>query len=159
MYFITEKNSKTGKKFQKIADKLDVCFENQKALAKKYAFTSWRGDRWVVAGGISSVIFPKGATIDTKVWKQIKGKDEYMPRLNIKQGKAIQAEFDQATVITKGELNACIGWGESFINCIGLDWNNDEYFGFTIEDDWTDIIIPNDCTEITATKYRELFKD
>lgn len=158
MYFITEKNSETGKNFQKIADKLDVCFENQKALAEKYSFTSWRGDRWVVAGGISSVIFPKGATIDTKVWKQIKGKDEYMPRLNIKQGKAIQAEFDQATVITKGELNACIGWGESFINCIGLDWNNDEYFGFTIEDDWTDIIIPNDCTEITATKYRELFK-
>ena len=158
MYFITEKNSETGKKFQKIMDKLDVCRKDQKALADKYGFTSWRRAYWKAAGGISSVIFPKGATIDTKVWKQIKGKDEYMPRLNIKQGKAIQAEFDQATVITKGELNACIGWGESFINCIGLDWNNDEDFGFTIEDDWTDIIIPNDCTEITATKYREFFK-
>lgn len=159
MYFITEKNSKTGKKFQKIADKLDVCFENQKALAKKYAFTSWRGDRWVVAGGISSVIFPKGATIDTKVWKQIKGKDEHMPRLNIKQGKAIQADFDQAITVTKAELNACIDWDEGFSKSIGFDGDNDKYFGFTIDDDWTDIIIPNDCTEITATKYRELFKE
>ena len=158
MYFITEKNSETGKKFQKIADKLDVCFENQKALAKKYAFTSWRGDRWVVAGGISSVIFPKGATIDTKVWKQIKGKDEYMPRLNIKQGKAIQADFDQAITVTKAELNACIGWDEGFSKSIGFDGDNDKYFGFIIDDSWTDIIIPNDCTEITVTKYRELFK-
>ena len=158
MYFITPKDSKTGKKFQQIADKLDVCFENQKALAKKYAFTSWRGDRWVVAGGISSVIFPKGATIDTKVWKQIKGKDEYMPRLNIKQGKAIQADFDQAITVTKAELNACIGWDEGFSQSIGFNSSNDKYFGFIIDDDWTDIIIPNDCTEITATKYRELFK-
>ena len=158
MYFITEKNSETGKKFQKIADKLDVCFENQKALAKKYAFTSWRGDRWVVAVGISSVIFPKGATIDTKVWKQIKGKDEYMPRLNIKQGKAIQADFDEAITVTKAELNACIGWDEGFSKSIGFDGTNDKYFGFIIDDDWTDITIPNDCTEITATKYRELFK-
>ena len=159
MYFITEKNGKTGKKFQKIADKLDVCFENQKALAEKYGFTSWRGERWVVAGGISSVIFPKGTTIDTKVWKQIKGKDEYMPRLNIKQGKAIQADFDQAITVTKAELNACIGWNEGFSKHIGFCKANNEYFGFTIDDDWTDIIIPNDCTEITATKYRELFKE
>ena len=158
MYFITEKNSKTGKNFQKIADKLDVCFKNQKALAEKYGFTSWRGERWVVAGGISSVIFPKGTTIDTKVWKQIKGKDEYMPRLNIKQGKAIQADFDQAITVTKAELNACIGWKEGFSKHIGFCKANNEYFGFTIDDDWTDIIIPNDCTEITATKYRELFK-
>ena len=158
MYFITPKNSETGKKFQKIADKLDVSFENQKALAKKYAFTSWRGDRWVGAGGISWVIFPKGATIDTKVWKQIKGKDEYMPLLNIKQGKAIQADFDQAITVTKAELNACIGWDEGFSKSIGFDGTNDKYFGFIIDDDWTDIIIPNDCTEVTATKYRELFK-
>lgn len=46
MYFITPKNSETGKKFQKIANKLDVCFENQKALAEKYGFTSWRGEHW-----------------------------------------------------------------------------------------------------------------
>ena len=158
MYFITEKNSETGKKFQKIADKLDICFENQKALAEKYGFTSWRGERWVVAGGISSVIFPKVTTIDTKVWKQIKGKDEYMPRLNIKQGKAIQADFDQAVTISKAELNACIGWKEGFRKHIGFCKTNNEYFGFTIEEDWTDIVIPSDCTEVTATKYRELFK-
>ena len=158
MYFITEKNSETGKKFQKIMDKLDVCRKDQKALADKYGFTSWRRAYWKAAGGISSVIFPKGATIDTKVWKQIKGKDEYMPRLNIKQGKAIQADFDEAITVTKAELNACIGWDEGFSKSIGFDGDNDKYFGFTIDDDWTDIIIPNDCTEITATKYREFFK-
>ena len=158
MYFITEKNSETGKKFQKIMDKLDVCRKDQKALADKYGFTSWRRAYWKAAGGISSVIFPKGATIDTKVWKQIKGKDEYMPRLNIKQGKAIQADFDQAVTISKAELNACIGWKEGFSKHIGFCKTNNEYFGFTIEEDWTDIVIPSDCTEVTATKYREFFK-
>nr|DAD67779.1 MAG TPA: hypothetical protein [Siphoviridae sp. ctjjE1] len=158
MYFITEKNSETGKKFQKIANKLNVCFENQKALAKKYGFTSWRGAYWVVAGGISSVMFPKGTTIDIKVWKEVK-KGEYMPRLNTKQGKAIQADLEQAITISKAELNACIGWDEGFSKHIGFCKANNEYFGFTIDDDWTDIIIPNDCTEITATKYRELFKE
>ena len=158
MYFITEKNSETGKNFQKIADKLDVCFENQKALAEKYGFTSWRGAYWVVAGGISSVMFPKGTTIDIKVWKEVK-KGEYMPRLNTKQGKAIQADLEQTITISKAELNACIGWDEGFSKHIGFCKANNEYFGFTIDDDWTDIIIPNDCTEITATKYRELFKE
>ena len=81
MYFITKKDSETGKKFQKIAEKLEVCFENQKALAEKYGFTSWRGEYWVAAGGISSVIFPKGTTVDTKVWKEVRN-GEYMPRLN-----------------------------------------------------------------------------
>ena len=157
MYFITKKNSKTGKKFQKLSDKFNVCFESQKALAEKYGFTSWRGERWVVAGGISSVIFPKDTTVDTKVWKEVRN-GEYMPKLNIKQGKAIQADFDQAITVTKAELNACIGWDEGFSKSIGFDGDNDKYFGFIIDDSWTDIIIPNDCTEITVTKYRELFE-
>ena len=111
MYFITPKNGETGKKFQKIMDKLDVCRKDQKALADKYGFTSWRRASWEVAGGISSVTFHKCANVDAKLWKLVKGKTEYKPRLNTKEGKALQAEFNQATVITKGELNACIGWG------------------------------------------------
>lgn len=159
MYFITKKESETGKKFQKIMDKLKVCLEDQEALAEKYGFTSFRRVRWEVAGGITSVTFHKCAIVDVKLWKLVnKGKNEYKPRLNTKEGKALQAEFKQATVITKGELNACIGWGGDFINCIGLDWNNDEYFCFFIEEDWTDVPIPADCTEITTSKYRELFK-
>ena len=159
MYFITKKDSETGKKFQKIIDKLDVCHKDQKALADKYGFTSWRRSYWEVAGGISSVTFHKSATIDPKLWKLVKGKNEYSPRLNTKEGKALQAEFKQATVITKGELNACIGWGEDFIHSIGLDWNNDEYFCFYIEEDWTDVPIPADCKEITISKYKKLFPD
>ena len=158
MYFITKKESETGKKFQKIVDKLKVCLEDQKALADKYGFISWRGAHWEVAGGISSVTFHKCTTVDAKLWKLVKGKTEYKPRLNTKEGKAVQADFDQATVITKGELNACIGWGESFFKNIGLEWNKDEYFCFKIEEDWTDVPIPSDCTEITTSKYRELFK-
>ena len=157
MYFITKKESDTGKKFQKIMDKLDICLENQKALAEKYGFTSWKRNPWEAAGGIFSVIFPQGTTIDSKLWKLVKGKNEYKPRLNNKEGKAVQAEFDQATIITKAELNACIGWKENFLRNFGLDWNNDEYFCFYIEEDWTDVPIPADCTEITTTTYRELF--
>lgn len=36
MKFITKKNSKTGKKFQKISAARKVAFDAQKALAKKY---------------------------------------------------------------------------------------------------------------------------
>ena len=155
MYFITKKDSETGKKFQKIVDKFDICFEKQKELAEKYGFTSWRGERWVVAGGISSVVFPKGTTIDAKLWKQVKGKDEYMPRMNTKQGKAVQADFDLAVTVSKSELNACIGWDEEFSN-IGFD-GNDKYFGFCVSED-CGVIIPKDCEEITTTAYWELFR-
>lgn len=154
MYFITKKDSETGKKFQKIVDKFDICFEKQKELAEKYGFTSWRGERWVIAGGISSVVFPKDTTIDAKLWKQVKGKDEYMPRMNTKQGKAVQADFDLAVTVSKSELNACIGWDEAFSN-IGFD-ENDKYFGFCVSED-CGVIIPKDCEEITTTAYRELF--
>ena len=156
MYFITKKDSETGKKFQKIVDKFDICFENQKALANKYGFTSWRGAYWVIAGGISSVIFPKDTIVDTKVWKKVKDrKNEYTPRLNTKQGKSVQADFEQAPTITKSELNACIDWDEAFSN-IGFDKGNDKYFGFCVGED-CNVVIPKDCEEITTTKYRELF--
>ena len=157
MYFITKKNSKTGKNFQKIDDKLRACFDTQKALADKYGFTSWREALWKVAGGISSVIFPENTIVDSKIWKEVRN-GEYMPKLNTKKGKAIQADFDQAITVGKSELNACIGWNEGFNQSIGFSSSNDNYFGFIIDDSWTDIIIPNDSTEITATKYRELFK-
>lgn len=81
-----------------------------------------------------------------------------MPRLNIKQGKAIQADFDQALTISKAELNACIGWKEGFSEHIGFCKNNNEYFCFFFDEDWTDVPIPSDCTEITTSKYKELFK-
>ena len=156
MYFITKKDSETGRKFQKIVDKFDICFENQKALANKYGFTSWRGAYWVIDGGISSVIFPKDTIVDTKVWKKVKDKEnEYTPRLNTKQGKAVQADFDQAPTISRSELNACVGWDEEFSN-IGFDKGNDKYFGFCVSED-CDVVIPKDCKEITTTTYRELF--
>lgn len=157
MYFITKKDSETGKKFQQIADKMSICYEHQKALADKYGFTSWRGAYWVVDGGISSVIFPEEYTIDTKVWKKVKDrKNEYTPRLNTKQGKAIQADFNLAPTITKSELNACISWDEAFSN-IGFNKGNDMYFGFCVGED-CDAIIPKDCKEVTTTTYRKLFK-
>ena len=31
MYFITKKESETGKKFQKIIDKLDICHKDQES--------------------------------------------------------------------------------------------------------------------------------
>ena len=65
MYFITKKESETGKKFQKIMDKLKVCLEDQEALAEKYGFTSFRRVRWEVAGGITSVTFHKCAIVES----------------------------------------------------------------------------------------------
>lgn len=154
MYFITKRDSKTGEKFAVIETKRSECFKAQIELADKYGFSKWRYAPMCISGGISSAIFKENP--DTKIWKKDKS-GEWMPRLNIKEGKEIKKEFDLLPKITWEELNACIGFDEDW-KCIGFALNNDEYFGFTIDDDWI-IKIPKDCKEVTSTRYKQLFPD
>ena len=140
MYFITEKKSKTGKKFKIICDKKDEVFKKQRQVANDLGFYQWRHGYWNVWGGFSCLMFKQQP--DNKVYK--KQEDGWMPKLNIKEGKEIQAKLDACPEVGIDELNQCIGFDGAPFQTIGFAWNNKKYFGFAVDEEW-DVKIPNDC--------------
>lgn len=156
MYFITKKSSETGKKFQSINKRATICVNAAHAILDRLGATEYCPKRWSAWGGIEIVVFENEP--DMKIWKKhndvING---YTPRMSSKEGKAIREEFDSLPTVDWDELNACIGFDGDFKK-IGFDPNNDEYFAFTIKEDW-DVKIPSDCEEITTSKYKELFSN
>lgn len=152
MYFITPKDSETGKKFSAISEKRKQCYQAQKELAQKYGFTQWRSGHWVLFGKISACIFPE--TPDTKIWKRVNSRDEWMPKLTTKEGKEIKKDFDSLPQVSNEELNACVGYDEDW-STIGFAQNK-TFFGFIGFEDW-DVKVPEDCEEVTVSKYREMF--
>ena len=156
IYYITAKGSNTGVKFNEISKKWDAVYEAQKALANKYGFSEWRRGYWLAYGGISSVRGLKN--VDSKIWKKAKevDADSYTPKRSSKEGKAIYDEFRGLPTISIEELNACIGFEEDLVKCIGFACNNEDYFGFITDEKWN-IEVPSDCEEVTYIRYRELF--
>ena len=155
MYFITKKTSVTGKKFQIIADKMNVVQDAQKALAKEMGFKAWRKGYWCFCGGFSSIIFEKAP--DEKLWKKVNG-NEWMPRLNSKAGKELEAKLDACPKIKGNEINECIGFKDGFpFKTIGFAMRSKTHFGFVVGENW-DVKIPKDCKEVTITKYNSIFK-
>lgn len=153
MYFITKKDSETGKKFQEIVQKANAIREEQIKLANEYGFHEWSYGYGCAFGGFSSLVFEKEPD------KTLYRKERYggwLPRGNTKAGKAINEKLDACPRITWYELNSCIGF-ESVFHCIGFAWNNKEYFGFSAKEDWG-VKPPLDCEEVTTTKYNSLFK-
>ena len=155
MYYITKKDSETGKKFQEIAKKRDIAHNEASALAEKYNIKQWRGAYWQVFGGMSSCIFEEKP--DTKLWGKGAVDGEYFPKQNSKAGKAIYKEIDDLTCVERHELNACIGF-EGGLSTIGFSDRNKEYFGFEFDEEWK-LEMPKDCEEVLTTRYNELFKD
>jgi hypothetical protein len=153
-YFITEKTTETGKKFQLISEKADLIFEKSKELANEIGFEKWRSGYWDAYGGFSSLLFKEKP--NEKVFKKVNGKNEWLPKKNIKEGREIQAKLDSIPTVSKDELNECIGFDGAPFKTIGFAPNNNEYFGFTVDVKWN-LKIPNDCQEVTASKYMELF--
>ena len=117
MYFITKRDSDTGKKFEEVVRKRKLYFDAQIALADEYGYEKWRYGHFSAFGGISACIFINPP--DEKVWKKIKNPNEFMPRRNIKEGKEILKRFEELPSIKYQELNMCIGWDEDW-NCIGF---------------------------------------
>lgn len=157
MHFITKKDSTTGQKFQEIFNKKNIAFEETKALSEKYGFKEWRSARWQVFGGISSCVSFIEAP-DKKIWGKGLGRNEFMPKKNTKIGKTINEEFENLTVVSIHELNDCIDFDGAPFKTIGFSWC-DDHFGFVVGDDWEDVVIPKDCEEILASKYKEMFAD
>lgn len=156
MFFITKKESETGKKFAEILKKKEVAEKEQIELSEKYGFKTYRAAYFSVWGGFSSCLDFKEAP-DKKLWGKGAKPNEYFPKKNSKVGKAIVQEFEDMTYVTTRELNSCIGYTEMTFNKIGFAFGNDEYFGFITSKEWG-VKIPNDCEEVTETKYDKLFR-
>ena len=154
MYFKTLRSSQTGENFKKVESKAGQAFDEQKSLSEELNFKSWREGWWQAFGGISCVHFENKP--DSKLWK--KKEDGYMPKLNSKAGKELQKKIDNLTSVSYDELNQCVGFDGAPWKHIGVNFDNDEYFGFEVGESW-DFKIPEDCTEITTTEYRRLFKE
>ncbi len=156
MYFITEKESETGKKFQEVLKKKDRAFEERVEFCNKYGFSQFRKAYWSAWGGISSCInFDE--KVNTKLWKTADHRGEYMPKLNSKEGKAIDKEIQELTVVSRKELNSCIGFTSAIQHSIGFSAGSDKYFGFSVGEKWK-VTPPEDCEEVTTTKYNSIFK-
>lgn len=153
MKFKTKKTSETGKKFMAVKERADSCFAAARELNAEVGAEQWRGT-YAVFGGISAFMF-NNDYVAPKWMKKI-GKNEYKPLGNRKEGKALQAKMDALPVVTRRQLNICIGFNDR-LSTIGFDWENDEYALFHISEKWG-IKIPDDCTEITTTEYNQLAK-
>lgn len=157
MKYITKRTSNTGKKLSAVLEKMKFCLDAQKELSKKYGFIAWRKDYLIVAGGFSSVMFPKTTEVDKTLWKNVNNSNnEWMPKLNTKAGKAIGKEFTSLPCVKPFELNECVGYNTNAWESIGCDWSNEEYFGFDISEKWN-YSPPADCKEVTTTRYKQLF--
>ena len=158
LYYKTLKDSETGKKFTEIYKRGNVCHEALKAFLDKYGFQKYRPSRISHIGGISSCISPLNP-LDLKLWKNSGyGTNEWMPKLNTKEGKAIMDEINALPIVDIDELNMVVGYeGNRFKSShIGFSSENKTYYGFILSDKW-EITPPVDCEEITASEYKKLF--
>ena len=154
MYFITEKNTETGKKFQKIVEKRAVAMKEVKALAEKYNIYQWRSENGFAWGGMSSCIFSQAP--DTKIWGKSHIKGEFFPKKSTRAGKSVLKEIDLLTKVSDHELNMCVNFNGAPFKTIGFVFGNDDYFGFIVKNEW-DFKKPEDCKEVTYSEYKELF--
>lgn len=158
MKFITKRTSKTGKKFMALLDKIQECRVAQNKMSKEIGFSEWRGAYHVSFGGVSSVIFKDKKSVDKKVWKNVNGSDnEWMPRLNTKIGKGIYLKLKSLPTISKEELNDCVGFKGNPFQSIGVNFTNKDFIGFELIEKW-EYKAPEDCEEVTVTRYNKLFK-
>lgn len=154
MYFITEKTTETGKRFELMYENAKIALDTQKQIANELGFKQWRSEFGCFSGGFSSVFFDKKPK--SKAWTKWKdSNNEYKLNLATKEGKGIRDRFKLLPKVTNEELNNCIGFKANFLEVIG-NAVNDQYYGFEVGRNWK-WERPNDCTEITETKYCELF--
>ncbi len=152
MYFKTKRDTQTGLNLCKIEEKANKAFKETKELAKEIGFKSWREGYWQAFGGISCVHFDSEP--DSKVWK--KQEDGFMPKLNNKKGKEIAKKIDNLTSVDYFELNESVGFGGAPFKKIGVNFNNNDFVAFSVDEKW-DFKIPDDCVEITTSEYKNLF--
>ena len=159
MYYITRKNSETGKKMQELLDKASAI---RKEISEYLKLVGANPNQWVSSDkylfntGVMAVFFDKEP--DLKIWKEFKKiPNSYQPRMTSYEGKKIQAKFDSIEAIDRVDLNRIVGFGQVFQH-VGFDLGSKDYFCFMLREEWKHTM-PEDCEEITYKRYLELFKN
>lgn len=157
MYYKTLKTSETGKKIAEVLKKVIDCEAEARKIVEVIGAEQWRGARGAIAGGISAVIFSKGSTIPK--WLKEVSPGEYLPRLNVGQGKAIGKTIKALPRVTPWELNECVGYKPKWqFSHIGIVWEAmEESFLFEVsEKAREEYQAPADCTEILQSEFLRL---
>lgn len=157
MYYITRKNSETGKKMQELLDKASAI---RKEISEYLKLLGANPNQWVSSDkyffntGVMAVVFDKEP--DLKIWKEFKKIPNcYQPRMTSYEGKKIQSKFQSIGVIDRVDLNEVVGFEQVFQH-VGFDLGSKDYFCFMLREDWAHNM-PEDCEEITYKRYLELF--
>lgn len=154
MKYITLKTSETGKKFIDCFEEMKEAAKQARELAISLGAEKWRGYPGVASGGISSLIFD--TVPDKKIWKNVYGSsNEWMPNLNTKEGKRIYSLIQNLPLVSRHKLNQCIGFDGQFTKNIGYEVGRGKYVGFIVDEEW-DVQVPDDCEEVTTTRYNVL---
>ena len=157
MYYITRKNSETGKKMQELLDKASAI---RKEISEYLELIGAKSNQWVSSDNyffntvVRAVLFETEP--DMKIWKEFKKiPNSYQPRMTSYEGKKIQAKFDSIEAIDRVDLNRIVGFGQVFQH-VGFDLGSKDYFCFMLREEWKHTM-PEDCEEITYKRYLELF--
>ena len=123
MYYITRKNSETGKKMQELLDKASAI---RKEISEYLELIGAKSNQWVSSDkyffntGVMAVVFDKEP--DLKIWKEFKKIPNcYRPRMTSYEGKKIQSKFQSIGVIDRVDLNKVVGFEQVFQH-VGLLW-------------------------------------
>ena len=159
MYYITRKNSETGKKMQELLDKASAI---RKEISEYLELIGAKSNQWVSSNNyffntvVRAVLFETEP--DMKIWKEFKKiPNSYQPIMTSYEGKKIQAKFDSIEAIDRVDLNRIVGFGQVFQH-VGFDLGSKDYFCFMLREEWQHTM-PEDCEEITYKRYLELFKN
>lgn len=157
MYYITRKNSETGKKMQELLDKASAI---RKEISDYLKLVGANPNQWVSSDKyffntvVRAVLFESEP--DMKTWKVFENfPNSYQPRITTYEGKKIQAKLDSIEAIDRVDLNRIVGFGQVFQH-VGFDLGSKDYFCFMLREDWRHTM-PEDCEEITYKRYLELF--
>ena len=158
MYYITPKNSETGKKIQQI---LIEASRSQLQISNYLKLLGANHDKWISTGlyntGFQSAYFNE--IPDLSKWKYIKKTNSYIPRTDTHEGLKIYLTLQQINTITKKDFCEIFGATNkvSMSQCFFSIYPDVKFYGFNMNIRFLEKPFPEDCTEITYAKYLELF--
>lgn len=154
MYYITNIESETGQKLNKVLDEINRCrIASIKFLSQMRGSRRFLEDPYSAAGGIVAVEFPTNP--DAKKWRHFrKRRGFYAPNKKYKGGKELQAQIDDLPKVSNQKINEAIGY-DSMWNRPGLA-KNGFHIGIEVNHEW-EVQMPSDCKEVTQTEYLTFF--
>lgn len=142
MKFKVDKQSKTGQKIQSMLDEMrearaeTVNFLNDLSEEIGFDIQQHYGISRRV-GGVSAIMVPKDHPLrDGKAWKPFHhDHNAICPRLNTREGKAMQDRWDQLKSVSWTELNKIVGLNDPW-KTIGFREGSERYFLLAMPDNW-----------------------